>query len=67
MTIFQIGESETHDQVFRSLIFQALGAASMCWTTIEGAGTFDSERAVFIGEELIKELGAHGFLSDYPY
>lgn len=40
----------------RSLVFQALGAASMCWENIEGAGVFRSERAAEIGEGLIEEL-----------
>lgn len=34
-------------------IFEALGAASMCWETPEGAGVFDSSRAAAIGDELI--------------
>jgi hypothetical protein len=39
------------------LIFQALGAASMCWTGAP-SGTFDSTRCKQIGEELIAALGA---------
>ncbi len=37
------------------LIFQALGAASMCWTGAP-SGTFDSTRCKQIGEELIAAL-----------
>ena len=37
------------------LIFQALGAASMCWTGAP-SGTFDSIRCKQIGDELIAAL-----------
>lgn len=37
------------------LIFQALGAASMCWTGAP-SGTFDSTRCKQIGDELISAL-----------
>jgi tRNA(Ile2) C34 agmatinyltransferase TiaS len=37
------------------LIFQALGAASMCWTGTP-SGTFDSTRCKQIGDELIAAL-----------
>jgi hypothetical protein len=39
----------------RSLIFQALGAASMCWTGTP-TGTFDLTRCKQIGNELIAAL-----------
>lgn len=38
-----------------SAIFQALGAASMCWS-LTPRGIFESEQAKAIGEALIKEL-----------
>lgn len=34
-------------------VFQALGAASVCWDTPEAAGTFHSDRAREIGDALI--------------
>lgn len=34
-------------------VFQALGAASACWGNLEGAGVFQAERAMQIGEELL--------------
>ena len=37
------------------LIFQSLGAASMCWTGAP-SGTFDSSRCKEIGNELIAAL-----------
>ena len=37
-------------------VVQAIGEASMCWSNIEGAGGFDSEKAKQIGDELLKYL-----------
>lgn len=41
-------------------IFQALGAASVCWENIEQAGIFESTRAKLIGDELIERLVEFG-------
>lgn len=46
---FQEGEVPT----IETAVFQALGAASTCWDTPEGAGVFHSERAKEIGEALL--------------
>lgn len=37
-------------------VFQALGAASACWTNLAGAGVFESERAEAIGQALIARI-----------
>ncbi len=37
-----------------SAIFQALGAASVCWESLENTGIFDSTRARQIGDELME-------------
>jgi hypothetical protein len=37
-------------------VFQAIGAASICWDNIRAAGVFDSVRAKEIGEALLEEL-----------
>lgn len=37
-------------------VFQALGAASMCWLPSTGNLEFDSSKAVEIGDELWKEI-----------
>ncbi len=37
-------------------VMQAIGEASMCWSNIEGAGVFDSEKAKQIAEDLVKYL-----------
>lgn len=34
-------------------VFQALGAASVCWESMAGTGVFDSTRAKEIGDELL--------------
>jgi hypothetical protein len=44
------------DTPVHEAIFEALGAASVCWSTPEGAGVFDSERAKQIGDELLDLL-----------
>jgi hypothetical protein len=46
-------------------VFQALGAASMCWDKIEKAGVFHSDRAKEIGEALIAFIEEnYAFVSD---
>lgn len=50
---FQVSEGE--ELTLESAIHQALGAASVCWSTPEGAGVFDSERAAVIGATLTRE------------
>ncbi len=37
-------------------VMQAIGEASMCWSNIDGAGTFDREKAKQIAEDLLKYL-----------
>lgn len=49
-------ETETVEEA----IFQALGAASMCWEHIEKAGIFESTRAKAIGDDLVARLVEFG-------
>jgi len=35
-------------------VFQAIGAASVCWEHMDGTGVFDSDKAKEIGEELME-------------
>ena len=44
------------DTSIKSAVFQALGAASMCWEMPEGAGVFDEKLACEIGDELMEFL-----------
>lgn len=48
----------TDAETLNELVFQALGAASTCWETLNGAGVFDSTRAKAIGDELVARLRA---------
>ena len=38
------------------LIMQAIGEASMCWSNIDGAGTFDATKAKEVGERLLRDI-----------
>lgn len=55
--IFEYSDWETEEEKKVSAIFQAIGAASTCWESLEHAGVFDSTRAKEIGDALIMELG----------
>ena len=41
-----------------SLVFIALGEASMCWSSIDKAGTFESSRCLDVGRRLIVEINS---------
>lgn len=56
---FDRREIEGEPFTFATAIGQAIGAASMCWATVDGAGAFDSERACQIIEALYDEIEAH--------
>lgn len=47
------------DQI--AAVFEAVGAASMCWDNIGGAGTFDARQATAVADDLIAYLRAHPF------
>ncbi len=42
----------------RAMIFEALGEASACWTNLDSAGAFLSDKASRVGEELCARLFA---------
>lgn len=46
----------TEQRTLETMVFEALGAASMCWDHPERAGVFDDTRAREIGEKLLAEL-----------
>lgn len=50
----EVGRKEISEAVY-----MALGAASVCWEPMDCTGTFQSERAAQIGEELL------GLISQY--
>lgn len=41
---------------WKGLILKAMGEASMCWSNIDKAGTFDVIRAEQIGEKLLEDI-----------
>jgi hypothetical protein len=53
--VFEFQPDHDGSLPLESAIFQALGAASMCWDP-PPAGVFDSTRAKEIGETLLAEL-----------
>lgn len=53
----QHGQARVSAKRAANLVFEALGAASVCWETPGGAGEFLSERAAAIGAELLAALG----------
>ncbi len=40
----------------KSIVFMALGEASMCWSDIDKAGVFESSRCEDVGNRLIAEI-----------
>lgn len=40
-------------------VFQALGAASVCWDSMDGTGVFQSDRAKEIGDTLVAYVKEH--------
>ena len=42
----------------KSLVFIALGEASMCWSDIDKAGVFESSRCAEIGHRLVSEINS---------
>lgn len=58
MVIFDGSPSQPDD--LPSVVFTALGAASVCWENPGGgSGIFDSTRAAAIGEEVLAWIRAH--------
>ena len=47
-------------------VFQALGAASVCWDDMSGTGVFQSDRAKQIGDELMVFIMHHVVAQDAP-
>jgi hypothetical protein len=41
-----------------SLVFIALGEASMCWSNIDKAGVFETSRCAEIGQRLVSEINS---------
>ena len=48
----------TPNDKLKTLVFEALGAASMCWNPLPGHQVFESEKAQKIGDDLIAAITA---------
>lgn len=46
------------DLTLDELAHQAVGAASMCWENVEGAGVFDEEQARFVANGLLVRMNS---------
>lgn len=42
----------------KSIVFMALGEASMCWSNIDKAGVFESSRCEGVGNRLLAEINS---------
>lgn len=56
---FNFAERTDRELGLEDVVFQALGGASTCWSSIEDAGVFDSNRAKEIGDLLVEWLRKH--------
>lgn len=53
---FEFKVQEGEPLTIETAVFQALGAASTCWESMEGTGVFDDQYAKAIGEALLAEI-----------
>ena len=67
-TVREMRMTEVRERM-QTLVFEALGQASMCWDDVRRAGVFRSDEARAIGDRLTKKIDAeileaygHGFL-----
>lgn len=54
--IFKLRYTDTIEEKVRSLITQAVGAGSACWAHLEGAGVFQSDRAIEVADAAYETL-----------
>lgn len=55
---FQFAQGLDAPITLEEILFQALGAASMCWESPDKAGTFNASRAKLVGQALMREVNA---------
>jgi hypothetical protein len=53
---FAFAQQKGEELTLQEILFQSLGAASMCWESVDKAGVFDSTRAKEIGLALTAEV-----------
>jgi hypothetical protein len=54
------------DEDLEEVIGLAIGAGSMCWTNISGAGEFDSLAATTINDAVLRRIAAERIRTSYP-
>lgn len=52
----QFPDMEFSGKDLETCVYEALGAASGCWESMEGTGVFQSERCKDIGDQLMKRI-----------
>lgn len=56
MSAFEFSPEHDGTVPLSTAVFQALGAASVCWESMDGTGVFDSTRAKEIGDALLEVI-----------
>lgn len=59
MTLWTPNFSEGEQPNIEGAVYQALGAASMCWEDMSQTGVFQSDEATRIAEGLLKFIAEH--------
>jgi hypothetical protein len=59
MTLWTPNFSEGEQPNIESAVYQALGAASMCWEDMSQTGVFQSDEATRIAEGLLRFIAEH--------
>jgi hypothetical protein len=60
-TFYPREEQESDAEYQRRCVFEAIGAGSTCWESLEGTGIFQDDRAVAVGNALCEVLGLPGY------
>lgn len=53
MANFEFTRHEGEELTLQTAVYEAIGAASVCWESMEGTGTFDDDRATEIAQALV--------------
>ena len=64
---FAFVQQTGEDLTLNEILFQALGAASVCWENPGAAGVFDSSRAKMVGEALTREVNRALHMAAEPW
>lgn len=59
ISTYEAAEGKTEPDTLEEAVQQSVGAASVCWDNMEGAGVFQSDRALDVSEQLIDWVNRH--------